>query len=221
MTRAVRMVVTVGVVGVFAVMAIATADDSPAATGGGGPSTTAPPEPPVDITIGKLQKEYTADEAGANARYKGKTLIVTGKVYSTLAGGGSPMIGLATGPSGPPAMAHMLGSEDSAVAKLKDWTTVKVTCTADDFFMGAPNLKECTLGEVVKAQAGGGGGGGSAAANYMDCLCRKQVIHPRLAGCRGNENNIECATRQCGHWDSDLHGQALRTGRCKSFPQYQ
>jgi hypothetical protein len=42
-----------------------------------------------------------------------------------------------------------------------------------------------------------------------DCYKRKGVVDSRLSGCRGHENSMECARRQCGRWSEEAHRKAL------------
>jgi len=58
---------------------------------------------------------------------------------------------------------------------------------------------------------GGGGGGGGVSVDIdelADCYRRKGVMG-NMRGCRGSENSMQCARRQCGRWNKQAYNKAL------------
>lgn len=123
-------------------------DDKPATSDGNVRSSAQHEEPPIAVTATELLAAYQENEVGANAKYKGKRLAITGRIKSIEAGfGDRPYLTLAAGGQFEFASPHanMAKSEDSAVANLKKGQTVKLICIGDSEMAGTPILSECLL----------------------------------------------------------------------------
>jgi hypothetical protein len=98
---------------------------------------------PIPVTSTKLWNDYRIDKAGADAKYRDKKLVLTGKVreisttYTLYLEGGA---GAITGVTAVMADAELVKS--SAV---KLWQSVKVICTGAGIVFNEPIVLGCVL----------------------------------------------------------------------------
>ena len=65
---------------------------------------------------------------------------------------------------------------------------------------------------IMPAPSGGGGSGGGGGGVDTDELAscyRRKGVTGNMRGCRGNENSMQCARRQCGRWNKEAYNKAL------------
>lgn len=102
-----------------------------------------PPEPAVKIDAKKLGKEFGANEARANLRYKDKVLEVSGTVESITSDlMDDPVVNL----KGKDFMTNVMLSdvEKRVAVSLNKGDKVTFRCTCDGEIMGSPTLSDCT-----------------------------------------------------------------------------
>ena len=106
----------------------------------GGESTSNKP-PELTVTAKELQSEYKANEARADAKYKGKVIQISGRVVSIDTDlMDDPVVHLASG--------ELLGvslhglPKDVALALNKD-SSVTFVCVGGGAILGSPTLNDC------------------------------------------------------------------------------
>ena len=107
-----------------------------------------PTETPMTVTADELLKGYKDNELAGDQKYKGKPLIVTGKIFSIESGiADMPFIMLKAGGdmSFNMPQAHFDKSDTPTLSKLKKGATIKVQCTGDGEMAGTPILKDCKV----------------------------------------------------------------------------
>lgn len=115
------------------------------------PNTEQSPEPVVEMieaTADELLNSYKENELAGDEKYKGKTLIITGKINSIQSGlGDTPFILLNAGGDMEFALpqAHFSNSEKQSLLELKKGTNVKLQCIGDGEIGGTPMLKDCKV----------------------------------------------------------------------------
>lgn len=118
----------------------------PAAPARGQPDRTTAPRQTIGVAAEQLYADYQANEVRADERYKGKRLLVGGKVQSIdKSAFGDIVIKLAT----PSAMrwvhATMKDSERPSASRLSKGDAVTVLCLGFGMALGSPILDECVF----------------------------------------------------------------------------
>jgi len=106
----------------------------------------APRQATVYVSADQLFKDYEANEVSADERYRGKVLVVTGKVTGVKKGIlDDPYIELAT--SGPyqSVWAHFPEERAGSLRALARGARITVRCIGDNVTIGMPQLKDCVL----------------------------------------------------------------------------
>lgn len=102
----------------------------------------------VTVSSASLSKAYKANEVAADKTYKGKQLLVSGKIERIHSGiGGSPYFALGSGGDAPQA-AIRKDSVDYAAAAQRG-QNVRLVCVGGGATLGAPMLKECAPADAV------------------------------------------------------------------------
>lgn len=102
----------------------------------------------ITVTSASLAKAYKANEVGADKSYKGKQLLVIGKIDRIHSGiGGSPYFALGSGADAPQAAIRKDSVEYAAAAQRGQ--TVRLVCVGGGATLGAPMLKECAPADAV------------------------------------------------------------------------
>lgn len=100
----------------------------------------------VSVGAVDLFKDYNANEIAADEKYKGKTLIVSGKIRSIDKSIGDAMyLSIATSNQFQSIQAHLVESQKSKAATLKKGEDVTVECVGDGMLIGSPMLRECSI----------------------------------------------------------------------------
>lgn len=112
------------------------------------PAEPAKLTPQVTVTSAILAKDYSENEVAADAKYKGKLIEISGKVYSIDNGisDNEIIIKLSDGQydlTGP--MCYMKESEKDKVLTFKKGQQVILIGTGDSATIGSPILKGCTV----------------------------------------------------------------------------
>ena len=133
--------------------------DRQAASVKGAQTPKPPPKPAPDalvVTAKDLWSAYDANEVAADEQYKGKRLIVTGKLQSIDKGIlDDVVLKLRTKNQFLSVHATLRDSEKAAAAALKKGVTVKVRCIGDGLILGSPLLKKCRLLETAPTKKKG------------------------------------------------------------------
>ena len=99
--------------------------------------------PEVKISADKLIEAYKDNEVAADEKYKGKKLLVTGKLSSIESGlDDEPIIQIGSDMF-PLVAAHGVSKRDAA--KLKKGTDISVLCRGDGEVVSMPQLQDCAL----------------------------------------------------------------------------
>ncbi|MFY3543126.1 OB-fold protein [Achromobacter xylosoxidans] len=102
----------------------------------------------VTVSSASLAKAYKANEVAADKSYKGKQLLVTGKIDRIHSGiGGSPYFALGSGGDAPQAAIRKDSADYAATAQRGQ--TVRLVCVGGGATLGAPMLKECVPADAV------------------------------------------------------------------------
>lgn len=102
----------------------------------------------VTVSSASLAKAYKANEVAADKTYKGKQLLVSGKIERIHSGvGGSPYFVLGSGLDAPQA-AIRKDSVDYAAAAQRG-QTVRLVCVGGGATLGTAMLKECAPADAV------------------------------------------------------------------------
>lgn len=111
-------------------------------------SASAPAEPPVSATSGELLKAYKENEVAANLKYKGKPILLSGKVSDIQAGfNDKPYLIMAAGGEyefNRP-QAHIVEGQEGKAAALKKGQSIKLLCVGNSEVAGTPMLKDCSI----------------------------------------------------------------------------
>ena len=109
--------------------------------------TAAPPkQPDLSVSANTLFNEYQANEVAADEKFKGKRLLVSGKVASIDKGVmGGLHLRLATSNEFMSVMCSMEDSEKATVAKLQKGESVNVLCEGNGMVIGSPSLDDCVF----------------------------------------------------------------------------
>jgi hypothetical protein len=124
---------------------------APEATASAATTSTVPVESPAPkytatVDAVTLWKAYDANEVSADDAYKGKSLLVTGKVSSiTKDMFDNIVVGLASPNQFMDTHATMKDGEKSNAGRLSKGVTVKLICKCTGSVMGSPMLNECTF----------------------------------------------------------------------------
>lgn len=102
----------------------------------------------ITVSSASLAKAYKANEIAADKSYKGKPLLVIGKIDRIHSGiGGSPYFALGSGVDAPQAAIRNDSVEYAAAAQRGQ--TVRLVCVGGGATLGAPMLKECAPADGV------------------------------------------------------------------------
>jgi len=94
----------------------------------------------------KLWKAYDANEVAADDEFKGKTVLVTGRVLSIDKDFLDNIVVRLSSPNEfMPTSASMRDSEKAIAAGLQNGTTVHVVCECAGRLMGSPTLRDCVF----------------------------------------------------------------------------
>lgn len=108
--------------------------------------TAAPTAPPITVTSLQLWNDYQANEIAADAKYKGKRMLVAGTVTSIDKGPfGGLLLRLATGNQFMQTTARMDDSQESQLAQLSRGQQVHVLCTCQGIVIKSPQLDDCII----------------------------------------------------------------------------
>ena len=154
-----KTIASVGVLGVYGLFALGSLDTKESSTGGGAtsptvpasssaapPASAPPPAPPIAITARQLFAEYEANEVAADEKYKGKHLLVTGKVQSIDKDFlDNIVVHIRTSNEFSAAMATLESSEKRSAAQLSKGQAISVLCTGSGRIIGSPSLSDCVL----------------------------------------------------------------------------
>lgn len=100
----------------------------------------------VVVSNMQLFSDYQANEVAADAKYKGKQLLVTGTVASIGKGPfGGLILRLATTNEFMSTMCSMEKSETSDMAELQKGEQVRVLCKGRGMVLGSPSLDDCVF----------------------------------------------------------------------------
>ena len=98
---------------------------------------------PIAITAGELYRAYSANEIAADAQFKGKALLISGKVESIQSDfSDSPVVQLAAGDF-EWVQLHEISKE--AAGALAKGQSVTVSCTGQGEVIGFPSAGDCTI----------------------------------------------------------------------------
>lgn len=104
--------------------------------------------PAVQVEARKLFDDYQSNEVAADELYKGKELLVRGKVESIDKDFmGDIIVRLQTSNQFMSAMASMEDSEKGRAARLAKGQSVAVRCTGRGIVIGTPSLGDCTFAD--------------------------------------------------------------------------
>lgn len=110
------------------------------------PEPPAKPTPDMKVTAVKLFQDYEANEVAADNVYKGKTLLVSGKVQSIDKDFMDNIVVHLTTPNEfMSALATVMDSEKAKAGKLTKGQTVSVLCSGGGRIIGSPVLRDCTI----------------------------------------------------------------------------
>lgn len=113
---------------------------------GGGGGEAKPTGPAVSVSAADLFKDYDANEVAADEKYKGKHLIVGGKLSSIDKDfADNIVLKLDTGKPYHWVSATMKDSEKSKAAGQTKGQTVSLDCTGGTMIIKSPTLKDCTI----------------------------------------------------------------------------
>ncbi|MFY2088362.1 OB-fold protein [Achromobacter xylosoxidans] len=102
----------------------------------------------IAVSSETLAKAYKSNEVAADKAYKGKQLLVTGRVGSINSGiGDAPYFVLGSGFDAPQAAIRKDSTDFAATAKRGQ--SVRLVCTGGGATLGAAMLKECAPAEAV------------------------------------------------------------------------
>lgn len=104
--------------------------------------------PQVTVTSANISKEYSENEVAADAKYKGKLIEISGKIYNIDNGitDNEMIVKLSDGQydiTDP--MCYMQGSEKDKVLTFKKGQPVTLIGTGDSATIGSPVLKDCVV----------------------------------------------------------------------------
>ncbi len=111
-------------------------------------SSTEPETPAIEVSANELLKAYNDNEVGANAKYKGKVLLINATVDSISADfNDDPFLVLKAGGqyefSQP--QAHLVKSEHDKAAELKKGQKITLKCIGNSEIAGTPMLDKCVI----------------------------------------------------------------------------
>jgi hypothetical protein len=110
------------------------------------PAPPAPP-PPIEVTAIQLHRDYEANEVAADAKYKGRMLLVDGVIDSIDKDfTGDVVIHLRSGDQFNQVAATMKNA--SGTAELHRRQRITVTCTGGTRIIGSAMLENCALDSV-------------------------------------------------------------------------
>lgn len=102
----------------------------------------------VTVSSASLAKAYKANEVAADKTYKGKQLLVSGKIERIHSGiGGSPYFVLGPGMDAPQAAIRKDAVDYAAVAQRGQ--SVRLVCVGNGATLGTAMLKECAPADAV------------------------------------------------------------------------
>lgn len=102
---------------------------------------------PIRVTPEALKKAYESNEVSAEQKYKGKTVIITGKIREIRTSLGKPVIGLSndTGAYLDDVSCHFDdNSQDSRIAKLSKGQTITIKGTVGSNIVSV-SIDDCTI----------------------------------------------------------------------------
>jgi hypothetical protein len=100
----------------------------------------------MTIQSAEIVKAYEANEAAAQARFAGKTLVVTGPVQSVdLDMSDDPVIRLSPEQYGDYASVYLVEADQPKAASLAKGQVITVTCQEVSEILGTPMLKDCAF----------------------------------------------------------------------------
>jgi hypothetical protein len=100
----------------------------------------------VVVSNSQLFNDYQGNEVAADAKYKGKQLLVTGSVASIDKGPfGGLILRLATSNEFMSTMCNMEKSEQADMASLQKGEQVRVLCKGRGMTLGSPSLGDCVF----------------------------------------------------------------------------
>lgn len=127
---------------------VATRDpaQSPSGSSTASRPAAAPAPPPIEVTARQLLEDYSANEVAGDNKYKGRTLLVTGRVDEIAKDVfGSVVLYLQTGETFNRVMATMAARDDSRFANLSKGQNVTLRCRGNGLLVGSPILDKCAL----------------------------------------------------------------------------
>lgn len=118
---------------------------SPASPGSPKPPP-APTTPPITVTAQQLYNDYHANEVAADAKYKGRPLLVTGTISSIDKDAfDNIQLMLATSDMFSHVMATLDDSQKSKAMTLAKGNKQTVLCEGGTMIIGSPTLSDCVL----------------------------------------------------------------------------
>jgi len=121
---------------------------APSSTGSTGTTSKAAPasrHPVMEVTSSQLFNDYHANEVSADAKYKGKTVAVTGTV--TLISKDfmdNIVVHLSTPNQFMEVMAKVDDSQKTMAANLSKGQSLRLVCDVQGLVIGSPSLTDCT-----------------------------------------------------------------------------
>jgi hypothetical protein len=116
------------------------------------PKAAAPEAPAARVTAGDLLSEYSTNAVAADAKYKGKVLLVSGQFHSA---NKAPLLGYAVqlAPEGAGDVAtsfvqcFIVESAEARVAQFQPGQKIALVGTCDGQVLGQVKLSKCSLAE--------------------------------------------------------------------------
>lgn len=103
----------------------------------------APAAESIKITARELRRDYEANEISADAKYKGKSLLISGKIDSIQSDfANQPVVHLSAGDF---AFIQLKGIDKATASELSKGQSVKAACTGGGEVIGFPVANNCTL----------------------------------------------------------------------------
>lgn len=111
------------------------------------PEPQAPPaEVAMEVTARDLAAAYDANEVAADQKFKGKTVLISGRVESVDSGPfDSPIVSLAGGGEFGERQVWMYDVSKESAASLSKGQSIKALCKATGESMSFPTLSKCVL----------------------------------------------------------------------------
>jgi len=123
-------------------------DSDGASTNTNTSSTSEPEAPAIEVSANELLSAYNDNEVGANAKYKGKVLLVSATIDSIAAGfNDDPYLVLKAGGQfefNKP-QAHLAKSEHDKAVELKKGQKITLKCIGNSELAGTPMLAKCVI----------------------------------------------------------------------------